>query len=96
MARLLSFRYAYFQSGRFGLSRFGPADSVWPIHLSRLGLGRFCLVTFRSGPFQSGDISVWAVSVCGPFGQTMKSFRSLTCSHFNTKIPKSTRSFIWI
>jgi len=37
--------------------------------------------------------SVWAVSVWGHFGQTMKSCRNLACSHFNANIFKSTRSF---
>jgi len=38
--------------------------------------------------------SVWAVSVWGHFGQTMKSCRNLTCSLFNANLLKSTRSFI--
>jgi len=46
--------------------------------------------TFRSGRFDLA-VSVWAVSVWGHFGQTMKSCRNLTRSHFNANVLKSTR-----
>ena len=79
------FRSGPFRSGSFrsGSFRSGPFRS-----------GPFRSGPFRSGLFRSVDISVWAVSVWEHFGQTMKSCRNLTCSHFNANILKSTRSFI--
>ena len=40
------------------------------------------------------EFSVWADSVLGHFGQTMKSCRNLICSHFNANMLKSTKDFI--
>jgi len=40
------------------------------------------------------EFSVWADSVWGHFGQTMKSWRNLICSHFNANVLKSTKGFI--
>jgi len=37
-ARHFSHGYTTFRSGRFGLSRFGLANSVWPIRSGRFGL----------------------------------------------------------
>jgi len=60
-------------------------------------------MTFRSGRFGLA-VSVWPFrpepirsrdfSVSRHFGQTMKSCRNLTCSHFNAIVLKSTKGFI--
>jgi len=53
------------------------------------------LIRFYMGTRLFGLVDlVRAVSVWGHFGQTTKSCRNLSCSHFNADILKSTRSFI--
>jgi len=61
--------------------------------MSFLQLNDIESVTLHTRLFGLAD-SVRAVSVWGHFGQTMKSCRNLTCSHFDANILKSTRSFI--